>query len=648
MTCSQNSPNLVIYMDVRSALASNNALAVKSALSKALLDERQQSALEAITDAVVFLDDTSSINDDVFDLVAEFIVTQKLFNRIYRTRRKMRRLKVDRRFIDLYSFCIYEVRRSARLPALLVNDQRATAISIAMRLKIGAAANEQEVALALRANRPAFVRHWIYRAAAGANPEHLPAVIQQVETLADLESLLHELSISGPLYGKIHTISSSLSSKIAHILSSAHFRASGISESGFGEAVDHLRDLPKVTVGSKLMRSDVEAFNSRFGFETTDSYLAFGSLGIGLGYYAVVYEGNRQVLLSQGGVTPNPAHIPGFLRLDRTALEQLSKSEKILLNPNFSRLGDCLDRFSFVNELVERAKICPARLSKVNILESVNDNFILPQKHVASSGGITVTPVSDLQSKRFDWHYVNSCYFRNNIDRRLSFSRSMVRSLSSRDQFDSQSMILSNLRNHGYFVVHFAIEAEKRAFKNQWEVLAQTIMLLRRSGIDKIAMLNSGLTSVAAAEKPAVTEFEAAWPERVIALLPSEYRKSAFVPLDLHMRNVDRKARAITMSDFFIGGLVTATLIPSSTGVTSLLVGSKNALSDEYRWPAGERTFFVPSSSSTDVLSEQAKNVPAKLHAQYMSYEVNRDVLYSRLTESLEVAINRWRKLKAE
>jgi len=648
MTCSQTSPNLVIYMDVRSALASNNALAVKSALSKALLDERQQSALEAITDAVVVLDDTSSINDDVFDLVAEFIVTQKLFDRIYRTRRKMRRIKVDRRFIDLYSFCIREVRRYSRLPALSADDQRATAISIAMRLKVGAVATEQEVKLALGAKRPAFVRDWIYRAAAGANQEHLPAVIQHVETLAELESLLHEMSISGPLYGKVHTISSLLASTIAHILSSAHFRAREISKSGFGEAVDHPRELPKVIVGSTLMRSDVEAFNSRFVFETAGSYLAFGYLGIGLGYYVVVYEGNRQVLLSSKGVTPNPAHIPGFLRLDLAALKQLSKSQTVLLNPNFSRLGDCLDRFSFVNELVERAKICPAGLSKVNILESVNDNFILPQKHVASSGGITVTPVSDLQSKRFDWHYVNSCYFRNNFDRRLSFSKGMVRALSSRDQFDSHSLILSNLRSHGYFVVHFAIEAEKRAFKNQWEVLAQIIMLLRRSGIDKIVMLNSGLTSVAAAGKPMVTEFETAWPERIVGLLPSEYGKNAFVPLDLHMRNVDRKARAIAMADFFIGGLVTATMIPSSVGVTSLLVGSKTALSDEYRWPAGERTFFVPSYSSTDVLSEQAKNVPAKLHAQYMSYEVDREVLYSRLTESLEVAINRWRKLKAE
>lgn len=645
MTCLQTSPNLVTYMDVRSALASSNALAVNSALSKALLDERRQSALEAIKDAVVLLNDTGSISDDVFDLVAEFVVTQKLFGRFYRTRRQMRRLKVDRRFIDLYSFCIREVRRPVKLPVLSADDQRATAISIAMRLKAGAVATEQEVALALRANRPAFVRDWIYRAAAGAKPEHLPTVIQHVETLADLESLLHELSISGPLYGKIHTISSSLSSKIAHVLSNAPFRAREISESGFGEAVDHLRDLPKVIVGSKLMRSDVEAFSSRFVFETAGGYLAYGTLGIGLGYYAVLYDGNRQVLLSQGGVTPNPAHILSFLRLDQAALEQLSKSETVLLNPNFPRLGDCLDRFSFVNELVERSKVAPAGLSKINILESVHDNFILPQAHTASSGGMTVFPVSDLRSKRFDQHYINSCYFRNNVDRRLSFSKGMVRSLSSRDQFDSQYMILRNLRSHGYFVVHFAIEAEKRAFKNQWEVLAQTIMLLRRSGIDKIAMLNAGLTSVAAAAKPAVTEFEAAWPERVVGLLPSEYRKNAFVPVDLHMRSVDRKAQAIAMADFFLGGLVTATLIPTSVGVPSLVIGSKTALSDEHRWPSGERTFFVPRSSSTDVLSEQAKRVPANLHAQYMSYEIDRDVLYSRLTESLGVAINRWRKL---
>ncbi|WP_323615047.1 hypothetical protein [Pseudomonas putida] len=632
-------------MDVRSALTSNNALAVKSALSKALFDERRQAALEAIKDAIVLQEDPSSISDETFDQVAEFIVTEKLFHRLPRIRRSMRRQKLDRRFIDFYSFCISEMRKTVKLPALSTVDQRGTAISIAMRLKSGGDATEQEVAFALSTNPPSFVRDWIYRAAAGAKPEHLPRVIQHVKTLIDLESLLHELSIAGPLHGKIHTVSSTLASKITDILLNAPFRACEIRESGFEKAVGHPCTLPKITVGTKLMRSDVEAFNSRFVFETADGYLAFGTLGIGLGQYAVLYDGIRQVLLSLEGMTPSPAHIPGFLRLDQAALKQLSKSETVLLNPNFPRLGDCLDRFSFITELVERSKVPSSGLSKFNILDSVNDNFILPQTHNASRGGLTVYSISDLRSKRFDRHYINSCYFRNNVDRRLSFSKTMVRSLSSRDQFDSQAMILRGLRSHGYFIVHFAIEAEKRAFNNQWDVLAQIIVLLRKSGIDKIVMLNSGLTSVAAATNPAVTEFETNWPEKIIGLLPSEYRNNAFAPVDLHMRSVDRKAQAIATADFFIGGLVTATLIPTSAEVPSLVIGSKTSLSDEYRWPSGEWTFFVPSFASTDVLSEQAKSVPANLHAQYMSYEINSDILYSRLTESLTVAIIRWRKL---
>lgn len=130
-------------------------------------------------------------------------------------------------------------------------------------------------------------------------PEHLPTVIQHVETLADLESLLHELSISGPLYGKIHTISSSLSSKIAHVLSNASFRAREISESGFGEAVDHLRDLPKVIVGSKLMRSDVEAFRNA-GLRDRRRLSRLWYAGHRAWVLCCSLRRNRQVLLSQG------------------------------------------------------------------------------------------------------------------------------------------------------------------------------------------------------------------------------------------------------------------------------------------------------------------------------------------------------------
>lgn len=645
MTYPQPHINLVTYMDVRSAIASNDALVVKSALSKALADERQQSALEAIKDAVIFLRNTGTMGNEVFDLVAEFIITQKLFSRFYRQRRQMRGLQIDRRFVDLYSFCIRETRKSIRLPALSTNDQKATPISIAMRLKVGAVATEQEVALALKADCPAFVRDWIYRAVAEAKPESLSTVIEHVKTLADLESLLHELSVSGPLQGTMHLVCNALSSKISDIICSTPFHARAINEDGFGEAAVYSSALPQVLIGSQLMRSDIEAFNSRFIFKTASGYLAYGVLGIGLGHYVTLYEEDRQTLLSQGGVTPNTAHIQSFIRLDKIALEQLSKSDKVLINPNFPRLGDCLDRFSFVNDLVERSKAFSAGLSKINILASVRDNFISPQSHIANHDGMAVVPVPELTSRRFDWNYINSCYFRNNIDRRLSFSRSMVRSLSSKDEFDNPSLILKNLRSNGYFVVHFAIEAEKRAFKNQWEALAQIIMILRRSGIEKIAMLNSGLTCVIAAAKPALTEFEMDWPEKIIGFLPPEYHKNAFVPVDLHMRSIDRKARAIAMADFFLGGLVTPTLIPTSVGVPSLITGSKSALSDKYRWPSGEQTFFVPGSSSTDMLSEQAKSAPAHLHAQYMSYEIDRDVLYSKLTESLEVAINRWRKL---
>lgn len=130
---------------------------MNSALSKALLDERRNLLEEAIKDAVVLLNDTGSISDDVFDLVAEFVVTQSCLAGSTGPADRCR-LKVDRRFIDLYSFCIREVRRPVKLPVLSADDQRATAISIAMRLKAGAVATEQEVALALRANRPAFVR----------------------------------------------------------------------------------------------------------------------------------------------------------------------------------------------------------------------------------------------------------------------------------------------------------------------------------------------------------------------------------------------------------------------------------------------------------------------------------------------------------
>lgn len=90
-----------------------------------------------------------------------------------------------------------------------------------------------------------------------------------------------------------------------------------ISESGFGEAVDHLRDLPKVIVGSKLMRNDVEAFSNRFMARPQAAISLMVRWASGLGTMLFFTTGIDEVLLSQGGVTPNPAHILSFLRLDQ-------------------------------------------------------------------------------------------------------------------------------------------------------------------------------------------------------------------------------------------------------------------------------------------------------------------------------------------
>lgn len=644
MTCPQTSPHLTTYMDVRSALASNDVKILESNLTRALINERLPTVLEAVKDFSITLKDPRLISDDFFDQLASFLITHKLIGQLYRVRRNMRGCPTDSRFIDFYRLCFFESRGHRRLKPVMTEDCRETPISIAMRLKTGGTATNQAVARALSATPPTFARDWIYRAASGEQISLLPTVVQHVQTLADLESLLHELSIAGPLFGKIHLVTSTLSSKISFILSSASFRAREIRESSFGEIIDQHIPIPEAVINNKIMRSDVEAFNSRFIFKTADGYLAFGTLGIGLGQYAIYYDGTRQILLSQDGVTPSTAHIPAFLRLDLTALDKLSKSDILLINPNFSRLGDCLDRFSFVNALVERAKVCPAHLININLLESVQDNFILPQTHNASDGGVKIQSIADLRSRRFERHYINSCHFRNNVDRRFSFSKGMVRALACKDKFDSPSMVLQNLRNNGYFVVHFAIEAEKRAFKNQWEVLSQIIVLLRKLGISKIVMLNSGLTSVANSARSAISEFETTWPEKIIELLPSEYRENAFVPIDLHLRSVDRKARAISMAHFFIGGLVTATVIPSSAEIPSLIIGSKTALSDEYRWPSGQDSFFIPQSFSTDVLSDQGKCVPSHLQGQYMSYEIDREALYLRLSEALSCAVQRWHK----
>ncbi len=643
----QTIPNLVTYMDVRSALASNDTNAVKTTFLKAHLEERRQCATEAIKDFLLQTKDTNLISNEIFDLAAEFIINQKLFTNLYKLRKKMRRVKIDRRFIDFYKFCISEEKQAASQPSIITDDDRNTPISVAMRIKAGFTATKEEITHALSSNCPAFARDWIYRAAAGAHPEYLSTAINHVNTLSDLESLLHELSIYGPLYGGIHSITKELSDKVNEVILKAPLRARKINEGGFGDAFESPRELPKVIVGSKLMRSDLEAFNSRFVMQTTSGYLAYGFLGIGLGQYAVIYDGSCQTLLSLDGVTPSPAHIPSFLKLDSAALDQLLSSDTILLNPNFSRLGDCLDRFSFVSEIVEASKKSTAGLSRVNILESISDNFISPQKHVANSNGVNLYSVADVRSKKFERHYINSCHSRNNIDRRFSLSKKMVKALSSKDPFDSQCMTIENLKSNGYFILHFAIESEKRSFKNQWEVLAQAIVSIRRSGISKIVMLNSGLTSKANASNPKIVEFESDWPERICKLLPPEHQKNAFIPIDLHMMTVDRKARAISMSDFFIGGLVTATLLPTASGVPSLIIGSKTSLSDEYRWPSGEQTFFVPRSSSTEMLSDQAKSVSADLHGQYMSYAIDRETLYSRLAEALSVAIRRWHRRSA-
>lgn len=643
----QTTPHLVTYMDVRSALASNNTNSIRTTLLRAHLDERRQCALEAITDFLPQVEDTRIISNETFDAIADFIITQKLFGSLYKLRKKLLNSYADRRFVDFYNFCIFEKRPHASVPLLTTEDDKHTSISVALRLKAGISATKEEIASALNSNCPAFARDWIYRAAAGAHPEYLSTVIRHVQNLADLESLLHELTIYGPLYGGVHHVTEELSEKVNEILLKAPLRARKINEGGFGEAIEISQELPRAIVGSKLMRSDVEAFNSRFVMRTQSGYLAYGFLGIGLGQYAVIYDGSCQTLLSLQGVTPNPAHIPSFLKLDQAALSQLADSDSILLNPNFPRLGDCLDRFSFVSDIVETSKKSPAGLSKVNILESISDNFISPQKHVNNSNGVNLYSIADVRNKKFETHYINSCHSRNNIDRRFSLSKKMIKALASKDPFDGLCMTIENLKSNGYFIFHFAIESEKRSFNNQWEALAQAILLIRRSGIDKIVMLNSGLTSKANASNAKIMEFELDWPEKVGSLLPREYQKNAFVPIDLHMTAVDRKARAISMADFFIGGLVTATLLPTASGVPSLIIGSKTSLSDEYRWPSGEQTYFVPRSSSTEMLSDQANGVSSELHGQYMSYSIDRETLYSRLAQVLNLAISRWYKRSA-
>lgn len=634
------------YMDVRSALASNDLEILGDVLSDASINERHQSILEAIQHFVLTLRDTSFLSNDIFDTVAEFIINHNLTGQLYRSRRGMRGCRIDKRFIDFYRFCIFLNRRHGLPPELNVRDEQSTPISIAMRLRTGGTATGEEISRALAGTRPDFVRDWIYRACAEENC-YLPEIIEHIQSLADLESLLHELSIAGPLLGEVYEVSEALATKVVSMLSNASFSARQIEDTGFGEIIDAPITLPDLVIGSKILRSDIEAFNSRFIFRTKNGYLGFGTLGIGLGQYAICCERDKQLLLSHSGVAPSTAHIPAFLRFDLNALEQLSRSDALLINPNFSRLGDCLDRFSFVHELLVHTKNSPAGLMKnLDILESVQENFISPVQYSLVSDQIGTYTIGALRARKFDRHYINSCHFRNNTDRRLSFTKKMVKSLAGNGGSDIPSLTLQTLRTAGFFIVHFAIEAEKRAFKNQWDVLAQIIIYLRMRGIDKLVMLNSGLTSVAGTANDNISGFETNWPEKIINALPSEYRANAFVPMDLHMQKVDLKARAISKADFFIGGLVTATLIPTAAGIPSLVIGSKTALSDKYRWPSGRQTYFVPASSSSDSLSEKGKNVAAHLQSQYMSYEIDRETLYDRLKEVLDIAVCRWEKFQ--
>jgi len=478
-------------------------------------------------------------------------------------------------------------------------------------------------------NQKVYIRDWIMRAAVAEDCDMALRILRRLSSLRDLESFLNEYFIFG-VRSKARDLDlvAAIVAKIASLMPKANWKKVSIKAdlSGFGN-VEEIHGLPFIfeefeSAEPVLIRNDIAAFSSRYILRfRVDVALSFGFSGPGGGFYIQVRRGTECNSYFEGGRVPDQALAKRFALMSTNWLESLSSSKKLTLNTNFFRLGDSLERSAYY--LWVRKFYCNQQRSfEHRVLASVKENFIRIEDLQADD--VEVHSISDYLQSNED--YANAVFFRNSIDRRMSFDESFVAALAN---CAPENLLLPGQKQR--FVVMVSIEEEKRSFERQWQAFQHLARNLAKNGIQDVLVLNSGMTATAIDGFSKKEDMPTPNAGRLYDLFVEFIPKVEVV--DLNMKTIYVKSAYFKKVDFYVAPLGTAGLLPAAAGGYGLLYGNRHYSRDENLWSKNEGCWRIPECLIEDTNSGN-KSLKFDLN-QSTSYTTHDAIMKNYLDASL-------------
>ncbi|GEM_PF-4104092 len=478
-------------------------------------------------------------------------------------------------------------------------------------------------------DQKAYIRDWIMRAAVADEGDIALKILRRLSSIRDLESFLNDYFIFGvrSKARDLNVLTATVTS-IASLMRRTNWKKVPIKAdlSGFSNA-EELHDLPFMfdefeSEEPVLIRNDIAAFSSRYILRFRDDVaLSFGFSGPGGGFYVQMRQGAECHSYFEEGRVPDQALAKRFALMSTDWLRSLSPSAKLTINTNFFRLGDSLERSAYYL-WVRKFYRDQQRSFEHRVLASVKENFIRIEDLQADH--VEVHAIADYLQSNED--YANAVFFRNPIDRRISFDEGFVTDLANCTQED---LVLPGQKRQ--FVVMVSIEEEKRSFERQWEAFQHLARKLAKNGIQDVLVLNSGMTATAIDNSS----------EKEDMLTPNAGRLyelfAEFIPkvevIDLNMKSIYVKSAFFKKVDFYVAPLGTAGLLPAAVGGNGLLYGNRHYSRDENLWSKNDGCWRIPECLIEDTNSGN-KKLKFDLN-QSTSYTTNEEVMKNYLDSSL-------------
>jgi hypothetical protein len=478
-------------------------------------------------------------------------------------------------------------------------------------------------------DRKAYIRDWIMRAAVADKGDMALKILRRLSSMRDLESFLNEYFIFG-VRSKARDLDvlTATVANIASLMRRANWKKVSIKAdlSGFGHA-EELNDLPLMfdeLEGEEpvLIRNDIAAFSSRYILRFRgDVALSFGFSGPGGGFYVQIRQGAECHSYFEDGRVPDQALAKRFALMSTNWLESLSPNAKLTVNTNFFRLGDSLERSAYYL-WVRRFYRDQQRSFEHRVLASVKENFIRIEDLQADQ--VEVHAIADYLRSNED--YANAIFFRNPVDRRMSFDDRFVNALADCTQ---ENPVLFGQKRQ--FVVMVSIEEEKRSFERQWQAFQHLAHKLAKNGIQEVLVLNSGMTATAIDDSSESEGMLTPNTGRLFELF------AKFIPkvevIDLNMKSIYVKSAYFRKVDFYIAPLGTAGLLPAAAGGIGLLYGNRHYSREENLWSKNEGCWRIPECLIEDTNSGN-KKLKFDLN-QSTSYTTHEEIMKNYLDSSL-------------